>query len=86
MDHWKSDGGGGEKKKKKIHARENIKKKNSSKEEGEEKRIMQKEGPIMTILTECSQLPDYVVLSQERRVLLSFILILFLVNCSLTSF
>ena len=35
--------------KKKIHARENTKK-NSSKEEVEEKKFMQKEGPIVTFI------------------------------------
>ena len=39
-------GGGGEKKTKNIHARENAK--NSCKGEGKEKKLMQKEGPIVT--------------------------------------
>ena len=38
------------KKPKKIHARENAKKKNSCKEEGEEKKFMQKEGPIVIFI------------------------------------
>ena len=41
--------GGGGKKPKKIHARENAKKKNSRKE-GKEKKFMQKEGPIVTVI------------------------------------
>ena len=35
---------------KKIHASENIKKNNSREEEGEEKKFMQKEGPIVTFI------------------------------------
>ena len=41
-------GGGVGIKTKNIHARENAKKKNSCKDEGKEKKIMQKEGPIVT--------------------------------------
>ena len=41
-------GGWGKKKQKKNHSRENAKKKNSYKEEGKEKKIMQKEGLIVT--------------------------------------
>ena len=40
--------GDGGKTKKKDHARKNAKKKNSCKEEGKEKKIMQKDGPIVT--------------------------------------
>ena len=39
---------GGEKTHKKIHVSENAKKKNSCKGEGTEKKLMQKEGPIVT--------------------------------------
>jgi len=42
--------GGREKKNKKIHARVNVKKKNSCKEEDKEKKIMQKESPIVTLI------------------------------------
>ena len=38
----------GKKKTQKNHSRENAKKKNSYKEEGKEKKIMQKEGLIVT--------------------------------------
>ena len=44
-------GGGGRqwgKNQKRIHARENAKKKNSCKEKGKGKKIMQKEGAIVT--------------------------------------
>ena len=42
--------GVGKKKLKKNHARENDKKKKSCKEEGKEKRLMQKEGPVVTFI------------------------------------
>ena len=49
LEKWCGAGeGGGKKTKQKIHARENAKKKNSCKEEGKEKKIMEKEGPIVT--------------------------------------
>ena len=47
-DHQKSDGGGWGKNQKKIHARENATKKIHAKKKVKKKKIMQKDGPIVT--------------------------------------